>query len=78
MRRELVQLSADERHKAVMSLSPTRSYSIAEASLYIGCSIRQVYNMMDDNRLKFVSPTPKCKHRKIKGIFIREAYLTFN
>ena len=74
MRREGVKMTDEERYDAIMHIVPTRSYSIADASRLIGCSIRQIYLMMEDNRLPYEPATLKCPHRRIKGVRIREVY----
>lgn len=75
MIRRRAELTDEQRYDAVMKLRPTHGYSIADAAMYIGCSVRQIYLMMNDNRLPFEPATPKHPHRTIKGFRIKEYYL---
>lgn len=76
MRSERIVLSEAERYERVMNIQPTALFSIADASQLLGCSIRKVYMMMESKRLRFIPSTPKRPHRRIKGVHIKEAYLT--
>lgn len=76
MHRKRQALDERERYEKVMSLPPNAMLSIAETSQLLGCSIRQIYNMMDDRRLRYEPPTPRRPHRRIRGVHVREAYLT--
>lgn len=76
MHRKRKALDERERYEKVMSLPPNAMLSIAETSQLLGCSIRQIYNMMDDRRLRYEPPTPRRPHRRIRGVHVKEAYLT--
>lgn len=76
MRSERIALSNTERHERVMNIQPTALYSVADASQLLGCSVRKIYQMMESQRLRYIPSSPKRPHRRIKGVHIKEAYLT--
>lgn len=74
MRKSREAISNEERHDRIVNLPANALYSIADASQLLGCSVRKIYQMMDDKRLRYLPPTVTRPHRRIKGVSLREAY----